>query len=68
MRGLIPLPGTTAADGHFVAHMPSISVDYRLSRYVALGLSYSHFFAGEVIDNAGGRNTNFLKLELNITY
>lgn len=68
VRGLIPLPGTAAVDGHFVAHVPSISVDYQLNRYVALDLSFSHFFTGKVINNAGGRNINFLKLELNITF
>ncbi|WP_295628861.1 alginate export family protein [uncultured Nitrosomonas sp.] len=66
--GLIPLLGTASVDGHFVAHAPSISIDYQLNHYVALDLSYSHFFAGKVINNAGGNDINFLKLELNITF
>ncbi len=68
VRGLIPLPGTAESDGHFVAHVPSVSVDYQLNRYVALDLNYSHFFTGDVIDDAGGHDINFLKLELNITF
>lgn len=68
VRGLIPLPGAAESNGHFVAHVPSVSVDYQLNRYMALDFSYSHFFAGKVIDNAGGRDIDFVKLELNVAF
>ncbi|MEM1188363.1 MAG: alginate export family protein [Pseudomonadota bacterium] len=68
VRGLLPLPGTAAVDGSFVAHVPSLSVDVQLNRYLAVDVSYSHFFAGEVIDNADGDDIDFFKLELTLTF
>ena len=67
-RGLLALPGTATASGHFVAHVPSISVDYRVNRYMTMDFSYSHFFAGEVIDNAGGEDIDYVKLEIEILF
>jgi hypothetical protein len=63
-RGLTPLPGTADANGRFVAHVPSLSLDYQWNRHVSLDLSYSHFFAGSVIRNAGGDDVRFLKMQL----
>jgi hypothetical protein len=67
-RGLNPLAGTASASGHFVAHVPSISVDYQLNRHVALDLSFSYFFAGDVIDHAGGDDITFVKLEASVVF
>ncbi|MEM6605038.1 MAG: alginate export family protein [Pseudomonadota bacterium] len=68
VRGLRPLPGTQRSEGRFVTHVPSLSIDYRLNRHISMDLSYSRFFAGEVIDDAGGTDVNFLKLEFRFTF
>ncbi|MEM1081090.1 MAG: alginate export family protein [Pseudomonadota bacterium] len=67
-RGLIPLPGTTEVTGRLVTHVTSISIDYQLSQSMTLDLSYSHFFAGEVIDNAGGDDIDFIKFEFEFNF
>jgi len=64
VRGLRPLPGTTDVPGHFVAHTPSVSLDYQWSRYVSMDLSVSHFFAREVIKQAGGDDAVFYKVQI----
>jgi hypothetical protein len=64
VRGLAPLPGTAAVSGHFVAHTPSVSLDYQWDRHLSMDLSVSHFFAGEVIKRAGGDDTSFLKVQV----
>lgn len=64
VRGLSPLPGTAGTAGHFVAHTPSMSLDYQWNRYLSMDLSYSHYFAGEVITNAGGGDVDFFKVQI----
>lgn len=64
VRGLVPLPGTAEVPGHFVTHVPSISLDYQWNRHWSMDLSVSRFFAGEVIKNAGGDNVNFFKAQV----
>lgn len=64
VRGLLPLPGTAEASGHFVAHTLSASLDYQWGRHLSMDLSYSHFFAGEVIKRAGGDDVQFLKTQV----
>lgn len=61
VRGLMPLPGTAEVSGHFVGHSPSVSLDYQWGRHLSMDLSYSHFFAEEVIKNADGDDVQFLK-------
>ena len=68
VRGLNALPGTAGVTGSFVAHVPSISVDYQLNRHITLDISYSHFFAQEVIHNAGGEDIDYIKTEVNWTF
>lgn len=63
VRGLNPLPGTANVEGQFVAHTPSISIDCQLNRHMRVDLSYSHFFIGEVIRNAGGDDVDFFKVQ-----
>lgn len=63
VRGLNPLPGTAQEGGDFVAHTPSVSIDYQWNRHLSMDLSYSHFFIGEVIRNAGGSDVDFFKLQ-----
>ncbi|MCO5786222.1 hypothetical protein DHB74_07645 [Pseudomonas sp. G11-1] len=64
VRGLAPLPGTAVASGNFVAHTPSISLDYQWGRHLKLDLSVSHFFAEEVIKQAGGGDVDFFKTQI----
>lgn len=68
VRGLLPLQDTATADGRFVAHVPSLSVDFRFNRHVTFDVSYSHFFASEVIDNAEGDDIDFFKAEFKVTF
>lgn len=68
VRGLRPLPGTAEVKGHFVAHSPSISIDYQWNRYLSMDLSYSHFFAREVIDRAGGDDVDFFKAQIEFKF
>jgi outer membrane receptor protein involved in Fe transport len=58
------LPGTAGTKGHFVAHVPSVSIDYQWNRHLRLDLSYSYFFARNVIKDSGGDDVRFLKLQL----
>lgn len=64
VRGLVPLPGTAAAPGYFVAHTPSVSLDYQWGRHLKMDLSVSHFFSREVIKQAGGDDAGFFKVQL----
>lgn len=68
VRGLVPLPGTAAVSGNFVAHTPSVSLDYQWGRHLSVDLSYSYFFAEEVIKRAGGGDAQFLKTQLEWKY
>ncbi|MEO1080076.1 MAG: alginate export family protein [Pseudomonadota bacterium] len=68
VRGLRPLTGTQGTSERFVTHVPSLSIDYEINRYLAVNLSYSRFFAGDVIDDAGGTDIDFLKLEAQLTF
>lgn len=68
VRGLKPLPQTLGVDGHFVTHALTGNVDWEINRHLGLGLSYSHFFAGEVIDQAGGSDTDYFKAQLNFVF
>lgn len=64
--GLFPLPNTERTDSRFVAHVPSLSIDWNISNNVVLDVSYSHFFAGSVIKDSGGKDVDFIKVELTI--
>lgn len=68
VRGSQPLPDTRSGSNDLVAHVPSISVDYQYNRYLDMDLSYSYFFAGELIEDAGGENVRFIKLEAQWTF
>ncbi|MEM9103583.1 MAG: alginate export family protein [Pseudomonadota bacterium] len=63
VRGLNPLNTTVGSSGDLVAHIPSVSFDYQVNRHVALDMSYSYYIAEEVIEDAGGDDIHFFKLE-----
>lgn len=64
VRGLAPLPGTAGVSGHFVGHTQSVSLDYQMGRHLRMDLSVSHFFAREVIRQAGGDDAAFFKIQI----
>lgn len=68
VRGLKPLPRTLGVDGNFVTHALTTNMDWEINRHLGLGLSYSHFFAGEVIDHAGGNDTDYFKAQMNVAF
>jgi hypothetical protein len=68
VRGLNPLPQTLGVNGQFVTHAFSGNVDWEINKYVSLGFSYSHFFAGQVITEAGGHDTDYLRSQVNVAF
>lgn len=66
--GLFPLPGTADSDGRFVSHNPQLSLDWNINPFLELDLRYAHFFAGEVIDDAGGDDVDFFMAELTLRF
>lgn len=68
VRGLNVLSNSSSTTGNFVAHIPSLSIDYKASRHFTFDLSYSHFFAEEVIESSYGRDVNFIKAQISWTF
>lgn len=66
--GLFPLPDTASSDSRFVAHVPSISIDWKVNPHVLFDISYSHFYAGSMIKNAGGTDVDFARAEFTFTF
>lgn len=68
VSGLNPLTQTLDVGGHFVTHALTGNVDWKINKHLGLGLSYSHFFAGQVIEQAGGKDTSYFKAQLNFVF
>lgn len=68
VAGLRPLANTATVDGHRVTNVPSLSLDYQANRHFRFDISYSHFFADEVIKNSGGKDINYFKVQMDITF
>ncbi len=68
VRGLNPLPQTLGVNGQFVTHAFSGNIDWEINKHVSLGFSYSHFFAGQVITEAGGHDTDYVRSQLNVVF
>lgn len=68
VRGLNPLPQTLGVNGQFVTHAFSGNVDWEINKHVSLGFSYSHFFAGQVITEAGGHDTDYVRSQANVIF
>ncbi|MGJ0484420.1 MAG: alginate export family protein [Methylomicrobium sp.] len=68
VRGLNPLTQTLGVGGHFVTHALTGNVDWEINKHLGLGLSYSHFFAGQVIEQAGGKDTSYFKAQLSFVF
>ncbi|MDX2131585.1 MAG: alginate export family protein [Planctomycetota bacterium] len=49
----------TASDGRFVGSTLSLVADWAINRNLTLSASYAHFFKGEVVRDAGGRDVDY---------
>ncbi len=56
---LTPVSGTEGGRSSFVGQQGQVSVRYRIGRYTELRAWYVHFFVGEVLTRAGGRDVDF---------
>jgi hypothetical protein len=68
VRGLKPLTQTLGVNGQFVTHAISANMEWEINKHLSLGLSYSHFFAGQVITEAGGHDSDYVRTQLNIVF
>ena len=68
VAGLRPLADTATVDGHRVTNVTSLSFDYQINKHLRFDISYSHFFADEVIKNAEGKDINFFKTQIEMTF
>ncbi|MDX2147659.1 MAG: alginate export family protein [Planctomycetota bacterium] len=49
-----------ASDESYVGSTLNVTGDYAFSRFVTLTVSYAHFFRGDVVRDAGGKDVDFL--------
>lgn len=49
----------TASDDRFVGSTLTIGADWAINRHLTLSASYSHFFRGQVVKDAGGKDVDF---------
>lgn len=68
VRGLKPLTQTLGVNGQFVTHAISANMEWEINKHLSLGLSYSHFFAGQVITEAGGHDSDYIRTQLNVVF
>ncbi|MGZ4979083.1 MAG: alginate export family protein [Methylobacter sp.] len=68
LRGLNPLTQTLGVGGHFVTQVITGNLDWEINKHLGLGLSYSHFLAGQVIEQAGGNDTDYFRAQLNFVF
>lgn len=67
-RGLNPLEQTLGANGRFVTQALSTNIEWEIDKHFSLGFSYSHFFAEQVITEAGGRDTDYVRTQFNAVF
>jgi hypothetical protein len=68
VRGLNPLTQTLGVGSHFVTQALTGNLDWKINKHLGLGLSYSHFFAGKVIGQAGGKDADYFRAQLNFVF
>ncbi len=44
------------------------NIDWEINKHVSLGFSYSHFFAGQVIIEAGGHASDYVRTQLKLCF
>ena len=57
--GRIAIPAA-ASESRYVGSTLSAQVEWTISRYASLSANYTHFLAGTVVDDAGGRDVDFV--------
>ena len=68
VRGLKPLTQTLRVNGQFVTHAISANAEWEINKHLSLGLGYSHFFAGQEITEAGGHDSDYARMQLNVVF
>ncbi|MGH8559977.1 MAG: alginate export family protein [Methylococcales bacterium] len=68
VRGLNPLNQTLDVGGHFVTHAVTGNLEWEINKHFGIGLSYSYFFAGQVITQAGGKDADYFRAQLNFVF
>jgi hypothetical protein len=51
-----------ASDSHYVGSALTVGAEWAIHRHLSLSTSYSHFFRGDVVCDAGGENVDFFGL------
>lgn len=59
----IVIPGS-ASDDRFVGSTLSVVADWAINHHITLTASYSHFFRGDVVTDAGGKDVDFFGIWL----
>ncbi len=65
--GGIVIPGS-ASDSRFVGSSASLVVEWAIDRHLSLTGSYTHFFAGDVVEDAGGGDVDFVGVWLTFKF
>lgn len=58
---LVPVAGTAGTD-RFIGHQLSLDLSYEITPQISLAASYVHFWAGDGLKEAGGRDGDFVAL------
>jgi hypothetical protein len=53
-----------ASDDRYVGTSLALTADWAINRHLALTLSYTHFFKGQVVKDAGGRDVDYFGASL----
>ena len=57
MRPLVP---AGASDKRYVGSQATLKAEWKVTRHLSADLAYVHFFTGGVVDDAGGKDIDFL--------
>lgn len=57
------VPGTAAPSGRYVGNQLDFELDWQINRHIRLNAYHVHFFAGETIRNAGGKDVDVFILQ-----
>ncbi|MEM9103350.1 MAG: alginate export family protein [Pseudomonadota bacterium] len=66
--GLFPIKDTANSSSRFVTHVPQLSIDWEINSHMAVDIRYNHFFAGDVIEDAGGDDVGFFMAEVTFNF
>jgi hypothetical protein len=59
---LSPLIPAGASDKRYVGSQATLEAEWKVTRHLSAELAYVHFFAGGVVEDAGGKDVDFLGL------